>query len=306
MSATELVAHWNRTAHIKKLSVTAQGWLKKTECRRDAQNHLLQRMKPSTKSLKEIRFYQWCQTFLIVVSPFQRLVREVCLTLDGGGDLRWQSTALFALQCSTEAYMAGFWHDANLCALHWKVVTVNRKNVWLATEICGREHVSGRSQVSDVGNVNVTFKNIHLADPSEKKGVKRSLIKDHFAAEEDWCANFWEKVAIDTSAAVSCAKGKGKGKGKGKEGPKWLHSVLNDALHNISHPAICRLARRGGVKCISTNIYEEVRGILKVFLECVIRDVITYCLYSERKTVTTIDVIFALKRHRRNLYGFTC
>ena len=75
-------------------------------------------MKPGTKSLKEIRFYQRCQTFLIAVSPFQRLVREVCLSLDGGGDLRWQSMALFALQCSTEAYMAGFWHDANLCAFH--------------------------------------------------------------------------------------------------------------------------------------------------------------------------------------------
>ena len=114
-------------------------------------------MKPGTKSLKEIRFYQWCQTFPIAVSPFQRLVHEVCLSLDGGGDLCWQSTALFALQCSTEAYMAGFWHDTNLCALHWKVVTVNHKDVWLATEIRGREHVGGRSQVSDVGNVNVTF-----------------------------------------------------------------------------------------------------------------------------------------------------
>ena len=30
MSVKELVAHWNRTAHIKKPSVTAQGWLKKT------------------------------------------------------------------------------------------------------------------------------------------------------------------------------------------------------------------------------------------------------------------------------------
>ena len=305
MLAKELVTHWNRTACIKKPSVTAQGWLKKTDYRRDTQNRLLRRMKPGTKSLKEIRFYQQCQIFLIAVSPFQCLVCEVCLSLDGGGDLRWQSMALFALQCSTEAYMAGFWHDANLCALHQKVVTVNRKDVWLGTKICGRVHVGGPSQVSDVGNVNVTFKNIHLADPSEKKGVKRSLIKDHFAVEEDWCAKFREKAAMDTSAAVGHAKGKGNGKGKGKEGPKWLRSVLNDALHNISHPSICHLVRRGGVKHISANIYEVVRGILKIFLECVIRDVITYCLYSERKTMTTIDVIFTLKHHGRNLYGFT-
>ena len=143
MSAKELVAHWNRTARIKKPSVIAQGWLKKTERRRDAQNRLLRRMKPGTKSLKEIRFYQWYQTFLIAVSSFQHLVHEVYLSLDGGGNLRWQSMTLFALQCSTEAYMAGFWHDANLCTLHQKVVTVNHKDVWLATEICGREHILG-------------------------------------------------------------------------------------------------------------------------------------------------------------------
>ena len=125
MLAKELVAHWNWTAHIKKLSVTAQGWLKKTKQRWDAQDHLLRKLKPGTKSLHEIRFYQQCLTFLIAVSPFQRLVWKVCLSLNGGGHLCWQSMALFALQCSTKAYMVGFWHDTNLCAIHRKVVTVN-------------------------------------------------------------------------------------------------------------------------------------------------------------------------------------
>ena len=46
MSAKELVTHWNRTAQIRKPLVTTQGWLKKTERRRDAQNRLLQRAKP--------------------------------------------------------------------------------------------------------------------------------------------------------------------------------------------------------------------------------------------------------------------
>ena len=65
------------------------------------------------------------------------------------------------------------------------------------------------------------------------------------------------------------------------------------------------MARRGGVMRISGNIYEEIRGSLRLFLEEVIRDVITYVDYYKRKTVTTMDVIFALKRHGRNLYGFT-
>ena len=118
MSAKELVAHWNRTARVKKPTVTAQGWLKKTERQWDRQNCLLRRAKPGTRSLREILFYKKCQMFLVAVRPFHRLVREICMSLDGGGNLRWQSTALFALQCSTEAYMAGFWHDANLCAIH--------------------------------------------------------------------------------------------------------------------------------------------------------------------------------------------
>ena len=35
----------------------------------------------------------------------------------------------------------------------------------------------------------------------------------------------------------------------------------------ITKPAIRRLARRGGVKRISGLIYEETRGVLKIFLE---------------------------------------
>jgi histone H3/H4 len=69
-------------------------------------------------------------------------------------------------------------------------------------------------------------------------------------------------------------------------------------------PAIRRLARRGGVKRISGLIYEETRGVLKVFLENVIRDSVTYTEHARRKTVTAMDVVYALKRQGRTLYGF--
>ncbi|GFP83491.1 histone h4 [Phtheirospermum japonicum] len=39
----------------------------------------------------------------------------------------------------------------------------------------------------------------------------------------------------------------------------------------ITKPAIRRVARRGGVKRISGLIYEETRGVLKIFLENAIR-----------------------------------
>ena len=68
-------------------------------------------------------------------------------------------------------------------------------------------------------------------------------------------------------------RGKG-GKGLGKGGAKRHRKVLRDNIQGITKPAIRRLARRGGVKRISGLIYEETRGVLKVFLENVIRDVL--------------------------------
>ncbi|GBP02301.1 Histone H4 [Eumeta japonica] len=56
--------------------------------------------------------------------------------------------------------------------------------------------------------------------------------------------------------------------------------VLRDNIQGITKPAIRRLARRG-VKRISGLIYEETRGVLKVFLENVIRDAVTYTEHAK-------------------------
>ena len=45
------------------------------------------------------------------------------------------------------------------------------------------------------------------------------------------------------------------------------------------------------MKRISGLIYEETRGVLKVFLENVIRDAVTYTEHAKRKTVTAMDVV---------------
>ncbi|KAG5607717.1 hypothetical protein H5410_029209 [Solanum commersonii] len=94
------------------------------------------------------------------------------------------------------------------------------------------------------------------------------------------------------------------GKGLGKGGAKRHRKVLRDNIQGITKPAIRRLARRGGVKRISGLIYEETRGVLKIFLENVIRDSVTYTEHARRKTVTAMDVVYALKRQGRTLYGF--
>ncbi|XP_067882494.1 histone H4-like, partial [Heterodontus francisci] len=101
-------------------------------------------------------------------------------------------------------------------------------------------------------------------------------------------------------------RGKG-GKGLGNGGAKRHRKVLPDNIHGITKPAIRRLARRGGDKRISGLIYAETRGVLKVFLENVIRDAVTYTEHAKsktRKTVTAMDVVYALKRQGRTLYGF--
>jgi hypothetical protein len=49
-------------------------------------------------------------------------------------------------------------------------------------------------------------------------------------------------------------------------------------------------------------IYEETRGVLKTFLEGVIRDAVTYTEHAKRKTVTSLDVVYALKRQGRKFF----
>ena len=99
-------------------------------------------------------------------------------------------------------------------------------------------------------------------------------------------------------------RGKG-GKGLGKGGAKrFKKGSKSSNVEGITKPAIRRLARRGGVKRISGTIYNEARGVVKSFLESVVSDAVTYTEYSRRKTVTALDVVYALKRQGRTIYGF--
>ena len=88
----------------------------------------------------------------------------------------------------------------------------------------------------------------------------------------------------------------------GKAG-KRHRVVLRDNIKGITKPAIRRLARRGGVKRISGLMYEETRGVLKFFLENVIRKSVTHMEHARRKTVTVMDVALALQKEGRPIYG---
>lgn len=96
------------------------------------------RYRPGTVALREIRKYQKSTDTLIRKACFQRLVRE--LAQDIKSDLRFQSTALLALQEAAESYLVGIFEDSNLCAIHAKRVTIMPRDYQLAIRIRGTHH----------------------------------------------------------------------------------------------------------------------------------------------------------------------
>ena len=117
--------------------------------------------------------------------------------------------------------------------------------------------------------------------------------------------HFTAKTTSTDTTTYNTMSGGGKGgKGLGKGGAKRHRKILRDNIQGITKPAIRRLARRGGVKRISGLIYEETRGVLKNYLESVIRDAVTYTEHAKRKTVVAMDIVYALKRQGKTLYGF--
>ncbi|XP_057564107.1 uncharacterized protein LOC130836112 [Hippopotamus amphibius kiboko] len=103
------------------------------------------RYRPGTVALREIRRYQKSTELLIRKLPFQRLVREIAQ--DFKTDLRFQSSAVMALQEASEAYLVGLFEDTNLCAIHAKRVTIMPKDIQLARRIRGERAAESRGQI---------------------------------------------------------------------------------------------------------------------------------------------------------------
>jgi len=93
------------------------------------------RYKPGTVALREIRRYQKSTEVLIRRLPFQRLVREIAQNVRT--DLRFQATALMALQEAAEAHLVGLFESTNLCAIHASRQTIMPKDMQLARRIRG-------------------------------------------------------------------------------------------------------------------------------------------------------------------------
>ena len=158
--------------------------------------------------------------------------------------------------------------------------------------------MGGKGQISNVGVTNPSH--TIVSDGTEKRNFPKHVDKSGTAPNKDWNQTLCDALKRKSSIVG----GKGGGKGSGKGDMKRMRKVLKDSITGITRPAMCRLARRGGVRRIAGLVYDNIRGVLKIFLQHVMRDIITYTEYTKRKTVTVTDVLYALKHHGRTLYGF--
>ena len=99
-------------------------------------------------ALREIQKYQKSTECLIKRSPFQKLTREISqeyrVCPDGPGtpsiQVRFQSTAIAALQEAAENFIVGLFEDVNLLVVHAKRVTVMPRDIRLALRIRGNHY----------------------------------------------------------------------------------------------------------------------------------------------------------------------
>ncbi len=95
------------------------------------------RWHPGRVALREIPKFQITTDLLIRKTTFQRLVQVIVHDMSRKSDLQMQSTALLALQETTEYFMADVFNDTNLCMQHCKRVTILLKDLVLACPIQG-------------------------------------------------------------------------------------------------------------------------------------------------------------------------
>ena len=91
------------------------------------------RFKPGTVALREIRRYQKGGNMLLRKIPFQRIVRHIAEGLKHG--MRFQASAILALQEATEGHLVGLFADSNICAVHAKRVGVTGGDIQIAKKL---------------------------------------------------------------------------------------------------------------------------------------------------------------------------
>ena len=94
------------------------------------------------------------------------------------------------------------------------------------------------------------------------------------------------------------------GKGLGRGGVKHHRQMQLDNIQGITKPAIRPSGLPWWSQAYLRSHLRKDPCVLKVFLENVICEAITYTEHTKRKTVNAMDVVLALKRQGLSLYGF--
>ena len=165
--ASKMSAKIKGSKAIKK-TAPAEGGVKKDKVKR--------RNKSGRVTLREIKRYQKSVDCLLPRASFQRLVRGI--TQDMDHTLRFQSQALQALQEASEAYLVGLFEDTNLCAIHAKRVTVQKKDMDLARRIRGDRNFDYRDLQPKTGD------EVFLQLPYTLNAEAKAVLKQQVAQME--------------------------------------------------------------------------------------------------------------------------
>jgi histone H3 len=147
VTRTKQTARKSLNDMTRLLATSAKNSKPKTGVSAPSSGAVKRRVRPGTLALREIRKYQRSTDLVLRKLPFQRLVKEItqttALASRSQHGVRFQSTALLALQEAAEAYLVGLFEDTNMCAIHAKRVTITPKDMMLALRIRG-EIINGQ------------------------------------------------------------------------------------------------------------------------------------------------------------------
>jgi histone H3 len=147
MARTKMQAHRTekflslkaRTKRDDKLNEKARKRSAKKQSRAENPAILRGKWSAGTVALREICKYQKSTNLLLRKAPFIRLIRELAKEADNDKilNIRFQSTALAAIQEAVESYIVHICEDANLIVLHCRRTTVKRRDLELVLRLRG-------------------------------------------------------------------------------------------------------------------------------------------------------------------------
>ena len=144
--------------------------------------------KPGQLALQEIKKFQQGTKTIIPKATFQRLVREISRDLKS--DLRWESTAMLALQEAAEEHLTETFSECQVAAVHGKRKTVEPKDLYLTRFLSNERHARDAA----VSQSETWFREANSDYRTEYNKKKLPILESTLSKpEKRW--ETWEKVS---------------------------------------------------------------------------------------------------------------